>query len=247
MSRRSTAVAVLTAALAAGCLSGAPAASAAQDRTDPVVQRAEILQDVVVLSRDGASRITVEVVVTDDVAVEEVFAGLFQGDDSHRSSGGISLDRFTRVGRTDTWRASTWVDSTYRPGRYRLAVFAFDTNGNFGDREGLDAVHLKRNTTMPAFGAGPEPVRQGERLTVSGRLKQLSRDSRYVGYAGKVITISFKPTGGAWTEKGVAVTDADGRWSRAFRARTDGTWRASFAGTASYHAETSSTDRVDVE
>lgn len=244
MSRRTVLAAVLVAA--ATTATSASPASAAEDRTDPVVHSAQVVESTVVLSKHDASRVTVEVVVSDDVAVEQVFAGLYQGGSVQRAQEGISVDRFTRVRGTNTWRGHTWVDRAYDTGRYTLAVFAVDANANIADRDHLDTVHLKRNTTMPAFGVAPERVRAGEAVEASGRLERLSARGRYVGYAGKTVTVEFRPTGGSWTAKGTAVTAADGTWRRRVEAPADGQWRASFAGTAHYSAERSPAVVVDV-
>ena len=244
MSRRTVLAAVLLAATATA--TSVSPAGAAEDRTSPVVQRAEVVESTVVLYRHDASRITVEVVVTDDEAVEAVFAGLYQGDSAEQALDGITVERFARIRGTNTWRGHTWVDRAYPTGRYTLAVFAFDRNGNLADRDHLDTVHLKRNTTMPAFGAAPEPVRKGAPIEVSGRLERLSAREGYVGYAGRTVTVQFRPTGGSWTARGTATTGADGTWRRRFAATTDGTWRASFAGTTHHHAQTSSADFVEV-
>jgi len=245
MSRRTTVPACLVAVLAATLVGAAPTAQAAQD-VAPVVHGADVRQQIVVLGNHDATRITVDVEATDDVAVEGVLAGLYRGDSVDEAVEGILLERFSRIEGTNTWRASTWVDKTYPTGKYRLAAFAFDADGNSSEADRLDTVYVKRNTTMPTFDVGPEPATKGARLEVSGRLERLSADHGYVGYAGKRIDVQFKPTGGTWTAKGSATTDAAGRWTRTVTASTSGTWRAVFAGTANYHAETSRADVVEV-
>lgn len=248
MTRRSTtAAAVLAVATLAAAVAGPQTAYAAEDTTKPVIRSARVVPGNVVLRDSGPTTITVEVDVTDDTDVEFVFGMLYRGTDLSDADDGVSLDHFARVKGTDTWRAHAYVDKAYQTGRYTLAVAAVDPSGNFRNTPSLVGTYLKRNTTMPEFNAGPEPARKGAPVTVSGRLERLTLADGYTGYAGKTVTVWFRPDGGAWTQQGTATTAADGGWSRTSAATVDGTWKATFAGTSNYHAETSHEDHVDVQ
>ena len=131
------------------------------------------------------------------------------------------------------------------PGRYHLTVDVWTDKGQH--LAGPDQyLSVKRNTAMPAFNAGPEPVRRGAPVTVAGRLTRLDPNRGYVGYAGKRIDIYFKPNGGAWILKGTTTTTTTGTWARRFPARVDGLWQVRFAGTSWHDAEISRADHVDV-
>lgn len=246
MSRRTAPALALLAALAATVLAPASTASAMHPGDAPVVRSATVGPGTAVLLRTDPTLLTAEVDVADDVAVEQVLAFLYQGPDVASAQTGVAFGTFTRVPGTSTWRGRAYVDRDTPTGRYRLLVVAYDRDGNVGEADGLAPTYLKRNTRMPAFNAGHEPVAQGDPLTVGGRLTRLSPRYGYVGYAGKTVEVWFRPVGGAWSRLGSATTGVDGRWARAFRASVDGTWQARFAGTPHHHAQASGRDAVDV-
>src|SRR5687767_8796398 len=68
--------AAAAAALVAGALLGAPGAAAVVDTTAPVVKRVDVRPETVGLYKDRATRVTIRVRVTDDVAVDFVGAAL---------------------------------------------------------------------------------------------------------------------------------------------------------------------------
>ncbi len=94
-----------------------------------------------------------------------------------------------------------------------------------------------------SFNAAPEDVRAGENIALYGRLTPLTPDE---GYAGKTLTIQFKPRGGSFADYTTLTTDADGRYSKKVVAKGDGKWRVRFAGTRDHHSETSRHDFIDV-
>lgn len=246
MSRRTAPVLVLLAALAATVLAPASTASAMHPGDAPVVRSAVISPGTAVLLRTGPTTLTAEVDVADDEAVDQVLALLYQGPDAASAQTGVVFSTFTRVPGTSTWRGRAYVDRDTPTGRYRLVVAAYDRDGNMTEAEGLAPTYLKRNTRMPDFNAGREPVAKGDPLTVGGRLTRLSPRLGYVGYAGKTVEVWFRPVGGAWSRVGSTTTGADGRWAQTFRASVDGTWQARFAGTSHHHAQASGGDAVDV-
>ena len=247
MRLRKLAAATLTVATAGAVLTAAPAAQAAEDVIKPVISSAKVTPSIVVLNKSGASKVTVDVVATDNVGVTDVFAYLYQGEDADSTDDGIFLERFTRLSGTNTWRTSVYVDKSYPTGKYRLAVAASDGAKNFAEKDPIGTAYLKRNTMMPSFNASPEPVRNGSPIKVAGQLTRLDPARGYVGYANKSIKVYFQPVGGSWAYQGTATTDASGKWGHTFPASGDGTWQARFEGTANYHAETSHRDYVDVQ
>ncbi|WP_230884539.1 lysozyme [Planomonospora sp. ID82291] len=100
-------------------------------------------------------------------------------------------------------------------------------------------------TRVSSLNAGPEPVRKGRRLTVSGTLRLSAGTRRAV--AGQRVLIRFRPRGSAvWRTAGTAVTAADGTFRRTFRAAGDGHWQAAYSGDALRLASRSGSDYVDV-
>ncbi|MFC4908546.1 carboxypeptidase-like regulatory domain-containing protein [Actinomadura gamaensis] len=106
-------------------------------------------------------------------------------------------------------------------------------------------VDVRYRTAITSLNASPEPVRKGRTITVKGRI------TKYTGTwqpgSGAAVVISFLPRG-AKTWKAVATVKAgrDGWFSKGFKASADGTWSASYAGSAAYLGSKSAGDYVDV-
>jgi GH25 family lysozyme M1 (1,4-beta-N-acetylmuramidase) len=100
-------------------------------------------------------------------------------------------------------------------------------------------------TGVSSLNAGPEPVRRGRNLTVSGTLRLAAGTRRAV--AGQRVLIRFRPRGSTvWRTAGTAVTSSGGTFRRTFRAAGDGHWQAVYNGDASRLAARSGSDYVDV-
>ncbi|MER6978193.1 hypothetical protein [Streptomyces carpinensis] len=108
----------------------------------------------------------------------------------------------------------------------------------------------KTVTTVAGFNANPEPVRQGQYLTLTGTLKQRAASATaWKPYAAQTVRFYFKPagTGTSYGYMGSTTTAADGSFSRRFTAKTDGTWQAHFYDNGTTHfASRSREDYVDV-
>ncbi|WP_327257090.1 hypothetical protein [Streptomyces sp. NBC_01244] len=108
----------------------------------------------------------------------------------------------------------------------------------------------KTVTTVAEFNANPEPVRQGQYLTLTGTLKQRAASATtWRPYAAQTVRFYFKPagTGTSYAYMGSTTTAADGTFSRRFTATKDGTWQAQFYDNGTTHfASRSREDYVDV-
>lgn len=110
---------------------------------------------------------------------------------------------------------------------------------------GADYVDVRYRTAISGFNAGPEPIKKGGRLTVSGTLKRDT--SAWKAFPGQSVKIYFAADGATtWTYEGTAQTSSTGHFSHAFTAAKNGTWRATYAGSGTYLAVTGSGDHVDV-
>jgi hypothetical protein len=96
-----------------------------------------------------------------------------------------------------------------------------------------DGFSLLRRTTWQSgtFNAGPEPVKKGASISITGRLLVVDwLNEKYVPYAGRSISVQFRtPTGGYTTVKKVT-TDKFGWVRTTVPATTTGVWRVSYGG-----------------
>ncbi|MEV4001291.1 hypothetical protein [Actinomadura sp. NPDC049753] len=108
-----------------------------------------------------------------------------------------------------------------------------------------DFVDVKYRTQWYNFNASPEPVKKGATITVKGQLYRF-RDVPGPGPNAPVY-VYFKAAGTS-TYKQVAATktDANGWFSKTFKASVDGTWKAVYKETSGYLGSTSPGDAVDV-
>ncbi|MEU6746934.1 hypothetical protein ABZ914_12005 [Spirillospora sp. NPDC046719] len=106
-------------------------------------------------------------------------------------------------------------------------------------------IDVKYRTQMYDFNASPEPVKKGKTITVKGLLY---RSMDQAGPAPNApVSIYFQAKGSSkWTQMAVVKTASNGWFSKTFKASQDGTWMASYNGSANYLASDKPTDYVDV-
>ncbi|MFI6484253.1 hypothetical protein ACIBH1_40465 [Nonomuraea sp. NPDC050663] len=107
---------------------------------------------------------------------------------------------------------------------------------------------LQRHARIVSLNAGPEPVRKGRRITVTGVLQGTNTVGTAYGHLnGGRVSIQFRKKGSTtWSTLSTVTTSGKGNFSRAFTAKSDGTWRAVYGGTWSFTKATSGSDYVDV-
>ncbi|WP_067485605.1 hypothetical protein [Actinomadura hibisca] len=109
-----------------------------------------------------------------------------------------------------------------------------------------DHVVARYRTGFTGFNASPEPVRKGRALTVSGKLVRQVGNWKPAG-KGTAVNVYFKAAGSTkWTLLAVVKTDAKGAFRKAFKAAKDGTWLATYKGSATYLGSSAPGDYVDV-
>ncbi|MGB8021380.1 MAG: hypothetical protein WCF04_09155 [Candidatus Nanopelagicales bacterium] len=94
--------------------------------------------------------------------------------------------------------------------------------------------------------ASPEPIEKGASLKVRGKVTY--RNAAWVATAveGQDVIVQFLPSGAEkWTTLGRARTSSRGYYSFKATAKTDGSYRAVFAGTSTINQATSASDYVD--
>lgn len=253
-------VASTVAVLAAVSVVAAPGASADEP---PEIVSVDARPEPVGLYKATSTQVTVDVHVTDDVAVSSVLVSLFAAprpgdDDVPPDEAEASASLVTGTAQNGTWRATIFLDKRNVTGKWSTEVGVRDSaeNGAFAGHvydEGysvppVDDFYVKRNTMIADFNVA-EPATRGSFIRMSGRLLRLDPDEGYVGYRNKTIHVFFRPAGTAtWVRKGTVTTSSRGYFSnsRTFRARRDGAWRVQFNGTTNYLPETSHKDYVDV-
>ncbi|UNO42069.1 hypothetical protein [Streptomyces sp. MST-110588] len=81
----------------------------------------------------------------------------------------------------------------------------------------------RTETRISGFDAGPEPVRRGHKLTVTGTLQH--KTAGWKAYGKQKVQILFRPKGDRkWYLRGEVRTGANGTFRKSFTADVDGTW-----------------------
>ncbi|WP_328710352.1 hypothetical protein [Microbispora hainanensis] len=141
-------------------------------------------------------------------------------------------------GEWETWRflpdkaLSRW----YPHGPWTVTATAVNARG---ERAVAHAgFNLRRETQIE----GLKVAREGNSVRVTGTLLRVGPGGKvdYRPFAGQRVTIRFRPEGSSrWKTVGEAVTREDGWFNAKVRADGEGSWRAEYAGTPRYAAETS--------
>jgi hypothetical protein len=254
-------VASTAVALISGSVGGAPAALAVDE--DPVIVSVDTRPEPVGLYKSSSTNVSVDVVITDDVAVSSVAVEIVKAprlgdDDVPPDRAAASATLVSGTAQNGTWRATMPLDKTAITGMWSTEVGVRDSaeNGAFAGHvydEGysvlpVDDFAVQRNTMIRGFNVA-EPATRGSYIRMSGRLVRLDPAVGYVGYGGKTMRVYFRAVGSTtWQQLGTVTTSPAGYFSnsRTFLARRDGAWRVRFDGTATYLPETSHTDYVDV-
>ncbi|KAB2369596.1 hypothetical protein F9B16_36670 [Actinomadura montaniterrae] len=107
-------------------------------------------------------------------------------------------------------------------------------------------IDVRYGTSIAGFNASPEPVKKGKSLTVKGQLFRFM-DKKLAG-PNAPVSIYFQAKGSSkWSQVAVVKTASSGWFSKTFKASKDGTWMASYNGSANYLASNKPTDYVDVK
>lgn len=138
-----------------------------------------------------------------------------------------------------------------RDGEWRLTYAGDFTEGatDFfsSSQSAPQHVDVRYRTAVAAFNAGPEPVRKGKTLTVSGVLKRSVDGKALKAWAGRPVYVYYRATGSkTWTYAGSAKTDRYGKFRKGFKAGRDATWKTVYKGDADHLPADSPTDYVDV-
>ncbi|GAA3089332.1 hypothetical protein [Streptosporangium carneum] len=135
----------------------------------------------------------------------------------------------------------------FRTGHWRAEYDGSSTT--LGARSETDRVDVRgavRHSRIVDFGAGPDPVDQGDRIGVGGRL-QVDTGHGWQGHRGRKVFILFRADGESrWNDVATDRTDAQGRFGVDVTATRSGDWRAEFDGADGVEGASSVADHVTV-
>ncbi|WP_188187485.1 hypothetical protein [Nonomuraea sp. SYSU D8015] len=146
-----------------------------------------------------------------------------------------------------TTGGSGWFAATVRPhvtGWWRAEFAATAAaKGSVSDGELVIVKRGKLDSRIVGFGARPDPVDKGDKLTFTGALVIDGRG----GVAGERVGIFFKAAGsGRWEYVTSAETGRHGRFWASAEAVASGWWRAEYAGDRGVNGSVSDADWVKV-
>lgn len=145
-------------------------------------------------------------------------------------------------------RGRFWIKArAFRTGHWRAEYDGSATTlGVRSETDRVDVRGVTRHTRIAGFGAGPDPVDQGDRIGVHGRL-QIDTRHGWEGYEGRKVVILFRPDGSSrWSDVATDWTDGRGRFGADLTATRSGHWRAEFGGAPGVVGTSSAADHVTV-
>jgi hypothetical protein len=157
----------------------------------------------------------------------------------------VSTSGCNRAGWTaedDGWAFYVYDDSpqeTFNPwnnseaGAMDVIVSAYNSDYNTRERVFANGFTLKRATTFQSgtWNAGPEPVRRGANVSLSGRLLIADWDNdRYGSYGGRPVDVQFRTATGTYTTVKTVTSDRYGWVRTTVPASSSGYWRLHYAG-----------------
>lgn len=202
----------------------------------------------VVVGTSLVKKFTVSVTARDDSGIAAADIDLqgpgfgYLDTSNTRCSGNTCTATFTVDPKVDltysndyagTWYVNAWVDAE---------------DGDYVWTQKARSFKFQR-AARQSVNAGPEPVKKGKTLTVTGKLERASWDDfKYHGYTAQPVKLQFCKKGSkTYTTVKTVRTNSTGNLKTTVKASVDGYWRYSFAGTSTTPAATSTADFVDVK
>ncbi len=133
-------------------------------------------------------------------------------------------------------------------GTWNIGAAALTNDGDVIENYSVAKTSLQRFSKL-TVNAGPEPVKKGATLTVTGKLTRAHWDTgTYKGYTNQPVKLQFKKKGAtSYTTVKTVTSSSTGALKTTVKASADGNWRYSFAGTSTTPAVTVAGDFVDVK
>lgn len=133
-------------------------------------------------------------------------------------------------------------------GTWYTAILITGKDGGSTFKQKAAVFSFKHQATVDV-NAGPEPVKKGGTLTVTGRLDRADWvTGRWAGFGKQVVRLQFRPSGGKTFTNVTSVTaTSTGALRTTVKATASGTWRYYFAGTGTTAGATTAGDAVTVK
>jgi hypothetical protein len=181
--------------------------------------------------RAARTEVTVDVRLTSTTPVDDATAGLTSATGQKVF---ITDPVLVSGTRTDgVWRSRAYFDRSSSPGKWYLYYSAISSDQYISDYSAASFL-VRRQTRLTNIKIGPDKIRSGSAITVSGRLWRLTPKGPddFAPFPGATVNIVFKRRGTtAWKSAGTARTDSTGRFTRRVKPTKDGTWAVFFPGT----------------
>ncbi|MBB2741781.1 UNVERIFIED_ORG: hypothetical protein FHR35_001601 [Microbispora rosea subsp. rosea] len=191
--------------------------------TEPVeIESVEVDPDPVPIGGEDQVVASFEVVTSGPSA--EVKGDLVAPDGSHT---GLRFEREERRTFEERWRAGHAFGRDAATGTWRVVVGA---GGVTEEREfEVQAGEGLRPSRIDGFELSPDPVDEGDRLTLSGRLETVTGKDDWGGLPGRTVALLFRPDDMlARREVARVVTGRSGRFDATVTATESGFWSAEF-------------------
>lgn len=168
---------------------------------------------------------------------------------AHTECVSVSTTSSTCTSHVYMWDVRYLLASNALAGAWRAEAWAAANDGTgFTDRRAAGSVAIKRATTLTG-NAAPEPVKKGRTITVTGALTRADWSTwTYRPYASQPVALQWKKVHtSTWATVKTVKTDANGRLKTTVPAKSDGSYRFSFAGDPTSNLSSSAADYVNVQ
>ncbi|KAB8180396.1 hypothetical protein [Microbispora catharanthi] len=191
--------------------------------TEPVeIESVEVDPDPVPIG--GADQVVATFEVVTSGSPAEVKGDLVAPDGSRT---GLGFERAERTPFEERWRAGHAFGRDSAMGTWRVVV---GVGGVSEEREfEVRAEEGLRLSRIDGFELSPDPIDEGGRLTVSGRLETMTGKDDWGGLPGRTVALLFRPDDMlARREVARVVTGRSGRFDATVTATESGFWSAEF-------------------
>ncbi|WP_406060912.1 calcium-binding protein [Streptomyces sp. NBC_01077] len=250
LTRTGFAVALVGAAFATTAVVPAAQAATGNLRIAKVVVNGG--KDIVLTT--AAKKVTVTATLSEDSALTEVWLDLENRVGDQVSFYASRRATCTGSGTVKTCTTALTLDprsdlihnALAGPNNWKVWVQADSRDGDFASGS-YPSVGVRRATALSGD-AGPEPVRKGVTLTVTGRLTAANWNSNsWTGLSGKAVELQYcKASCSAYTTVKTVTSNSTGNLRTTVKAAADGYWRWRYVAPHWAASSLSAADYVDV-
>ncbi|MDX6312409.1 MAG: hypothetical protein QOF84_3320 [Streptomyces sp.] len=246
-------VAVLSGALALSALA-VPAAFADESSGDTQLTKVAANGGASIAVGIGKKTFSYSVTATDSSGIADAEAFLWHGTSVNSPDGATADGGTSSCTSAGTCTFNGTIDPSSdgllnsTAGTWNVFAGVDAKDGDYVVKDAAATVKLLRISKLTAD-AGPEPVKKGKTLTVTGKLTRADWQAlKYVGYNSKTVSLQFRPAGSStYTTVKSVTTGTGGALKTTVTASKDGYWRFSFAGSSTTASSKATGDYVDVQ